>query len=188
MRLFCGSALLLTILAATAPVSSIATAGESKAKSWGLNDEEAAVVEGKVVDLLCELSGDCPTDCGNGDRQLGALTNDDRLIAISKNGQPAFNGAVSDLLPYCGKVVEMDGLFTGQGSARVYQVQLIREKGAADWSKANLWTEIRAHSQPPLLPGDGPWFRRDPRVLERIERDGYLGLGKETDAEFIAEW
>ena len=46
--------------------------------------------------------------------QLGIVREGDgALVLVSKNGQPAFNGAVTDLLPYCGKEVEVDGLLTG---------------------------------------------------------------------------
>ena len=39
-------------------------AAGSKAKSWNLQGQENALFEGKVVDALCALTGDCPTDCG----------------------------------------------------------------------------------------------------------------------------
>ncbi|MCB2011887.1 MAG: hypothetical protein KDF64_15045 [Geminicoccaceae bacterium] len=162
--------------------------GESNARSWGLSEEQPAVIRGRVVDIFCEIAGECPDDCGGGGRQLGLLTEDGRLVAVAKNGQPLFNGAIADLLPYCGVDVEADGLMTGNGTTRYFQVQLIREQGASRWNKATLWTEMRARSEPPLIPGEGPWFRRDPRILGRIERDGYLGLGKEVDDTFIAEW
>ena len=162
--------------------------GESNARSWGLSEEQPAIIRGRVVDIFCEIAGECPDDCGGGGRQLGLLTEDGRLVAVAKNGQPLFNGAIADLLPYCGVDVEADGLMTGNGTTRYFQVQLIREQGASRWNKATLWTEMRARSEPPLIPGEGPWFRRDPRILGRIERDGYLGLGKEVDDTFIAEW
>ena len=180
---------LMLALAGTAPAAdSTAADAESQAKPWGLSEEQPARIDGQVVDILCKLSGDCPETCGNGARPLGILQEDGTLVLVSKNGQPAFTGAAVDLAPYCGKPIEADGLLTGHGGVQVYQVQLVREPGAADWSKANRWTKARAKAEPPLRKGKGPWFRRDPRVLERIERDGYLGLGLEEDARFIAEW
>ena len=163
-------------------------AEESRAKPWGLSEEEPARIDGRVVDVLCELTGDCPDACGGGARQLGLLKPDASLVLVAKNGQPAFSGAAVDLAPYCGLAVEADGLMTGHSGQRFYQVQFIREAGAVEWSKADRWTKARAASDPPLREGKGPWFRRDPRVLERIERDGYLGLGLEEDARFIADW
>lgn len=164
----------------------------SQAKSWGLLGEEPARFEARVVDILCELTGDCPADCGGGDRQLGLVrTADDVLVLASKNGQPAFNGAVADLLPHCGAVIGVDGLLVGDAeitplNAKVFQVQFIRAEGGA-WEKADRWTDVWAAENPDAT-GDGPWFRRDPRVTERIERDGYLGLGEEADAAFIKEF
>ena len=36
------------------------------AEEWGIEFEEKARFEAKVVDILCELSGDCPDNCGGG--------------------------------------------------------------------------------------------------------------------------
>jgi hypothetical protein len=163
----------------------------SQAESWGLLGEEKARFAGTVVDILCELTGDCPANCGGGTRQLGILREaDDRLILVSKNGQPAFNGAVADLLPHCGDRIEVDGLLVGDATitptdAKFFQVQRIRGAGG-DWQKANRWTKVWAEKHPDAK-GEGPWFRRDPRVLRQIEEEGYLGLGPAADAKFIAE-
>ncbi|MEL7126991.1 MAG: hypothetical protein AAGK30_12190, partial [Pseudomonadota bacterium] len=42
----------------------------SEARSWNLYAEVPAKFEAKVVDLVCEFTGDCPADCGAGKRQL----------------------------------------------------------------------------------------------------------------------
>jgi hypothetical protein len=42
----------------------------SQAKTWNLYAEQPARFEAKVVDLLCDLTGDCPDNCGEGTRQL----------------------------------------------------------------------------------------------------------------------
>lgn len=166
-----------------------AGAQESQAKSWNLANEQMVVFQGQVVDILCELSGDCPDNCGDGSRQLGILRDDDVLVLAGKNGQPNFAGAVRDLLPYCGKQVDVDGLMTGQeGGHRFFQVQLVREAGQGEWQKANLYTEKWAEAFPEEAGAEGPWFRKDPRVVSRIEESGYLGLGHEADEEFIEEW
>ena len=127
---------------------SLANAAESKARSWGVENEEMARFEAKVVDLLCELSGDCPANCGQGRRQMGLLKTDGKLLIVAKNGQPIFSGAAEDLLPYCGKQVEVDGLLTGHGPTRVYQIQFIKEVGAEKFSKTNRWSKSWAQPLP----------------------------------------
>lgn len=162
----------------------------SEAASWNLYAEQPARFEAKVVDILCEITADCPADCGAGKRQLGLLrAADNALVYPNKNGQPVFSGAASDLLPYCGKMVEVDGLMLTDpdiGAANIYQLQKIRAVGAADWVKANKWTKDWQAANPDNK-GKDPWFRRDPRVNARIAASGYLGLGLDVDAAFIAE-
>ncbi|MEP3274789.1 MAG: hypothetical protein ABJN26_00660 [Stappiaceae bacterium] len=162
----------------------------SQAKEWGLTEEEKALFSGKVVDILCELSGDCPDSCGNGLRQLGIVREaDNQLITVLKNSQAAFNGAADDLLPYCNKAVEVDGLLIGdleEVTAKYYMVQFIRNQGDADWNKTNLWTKEWARKNPGHE-GKGPWFRRDPRVAAQIEARGHFGLGHDADQKYLEE-
>ncbi len=162
----------------------------SEARSWNLYAEIPATFEAKVVDILCELTGDCSDNCGDGRRQLGLLrTADDALVFPNKNAQTAFNGAVADLLPFCGQMVEVDGLILDDpdlGAQNIYLVQTIRLAGAPEWTPANQWTEAWAAANPDA-DGPGPWFRRDPRVLAEIAREGYFGLGLERDEELKAE-
>lgn len=186
----------LSALVAAVILSTTAHAGTfsegSNAKEWGLFGEETATFSGKVVDILCELSGDCADNCGDGTRQLGIVrAADNVLVPVLKNRQSSFNGAVTDLLPYCNKMVDVDGLLVGdeeQTAAKLYMVQFIREAGAAEWSKTSLWTKKWNADNPDKKAIKGPWFRKDDRVLRQIEKDGYLGLGKEADEQFIAEW
>lgn len=163
----------------------------SEAKSWNLFAEQPARFEAKVVDILCELSGDCPDNCGEGKRQLGLLrAADGVLVYPNKNSQAAFTGAALELAPYCHADVEVDGLMIEDpdlGAKNVYLIQKIRNVGDADWVKANTWTKKWAAAHPEAK-GKGPWFRRDPRVKAKIEANGYLGLGLETDEKFIDEW
>lgn len=164
--------------------------GGSKAKEWGLSEEELATFSGKVVDVLCELSGDCPDNCGDGKRNLGIVRDaDGKLVMVLKNGQAAFNGATDDLLPYCNRQVDVDGLLIAdpeEFGAKFYMVQYIRENGATEWNKARLWTAAWKKRNPEAV-GKGPWFRRDPRVRAQIEKDGYFGLGAETDEAYRKE-
>ena len=177
-------------LAVTTPGIAQEFAEGSQANSWGLLGEEQARFSGKVVDMLCELSGDCADNCGGGTRQLGIVrTKDNALVPVLKNGQPLFNGAIPDLLPYCGQTVEVDGLLIGDETAKgakFYQIQLIRREGETDWQKTELWTKKWAEEHPDLA-GEGEWFRKDPAIAKQIQADGYLGLGKEADEKYIKE-
>ncbi len=162
----------------------------SEAKTWNLYAEIPARFEAKVVDMLCEITGDCPDNCGGGKRQLGLLrAADNVLVYPNKNSQPAFTGAAEELLPFCGQNVEVDGLMLDDpdlGAMNVYLVQLIRKVGDGEWTKANQWTKRWAEKHPEAE-GKGPWFRRDPRVLAEIEEEGYFGFGPERDAEIKEE-
>ncbi|WP_299676511.1 hypothetical protein [uncultured Roseobacter sp.] len=161
----------------------------SEARSWNLYAEVPARFEAKVVDVLCELSGDCPDNCGDGARQLGLIrTADDVMVLPMKNSQPAFTGAVAELAPFCGQVIEVDGLMIEDedlNARNIYLVQRIKA-GEADWIKANTWTKKWAEAHPEAA-GKGPWFRRDPRIKEVIASEGYLGLGLEADATYAEE-
>jgi len=185
--------LAISLLATPALAEGDFSAG-SQAKSWGLLGEELARFEGRVTDALCQLTGDCPADCGAGMRQMGVLRAADGVFLLAtKNGQPAFTGATVDLAPYCGKDVEVDGLLVGDrdvtpglGGAKLLQVQTVRVLGEDTVNKTNLWTE-RWTEQNPDVGGEGPWFRRDPQVQGQIEAHGRLGLGAEADQKYVEE-
>lgn len=184
----------LSVLGALA-IASSATAQDfsanSEARSWNLGGEQKARFEAKVVDVLCELTGDCPAACGEGKRQMGLVRSaDDVLVLVTKNSQPAFSGAAEELAPFCGQTVEVDGLLIDQVDPTVkniYQIQKIRKAGDAEWTKANSWTKKWAEAHPEAK-GKGPWFRRDPRINGLIEENGYLGLGLEVDKVFLEDW
>jgi hypothetical protein len=147
------------------------------AESWGLPNEKAAMIAGKVVDVLCVLSGDCPKGCGGGQRQLGILTSDGRLVLAMKNADP-FAGAARDLLPHCGRSVTADGLFATNEGVTVFALQRLKPKGK-DWIAANGFA--RAWAKARGLAADDPkveeWFRHDHGVAKMIAKDGKLGLG-----------
>ncbi len=165
-------------------------AAGSQAKSWNLYAEAPARFDATVVDLLCEMTGDCPADCGGGTRQLALLrTADNALVFALKNNQPAFTGAANELQPFCGKAVEVDGLMITDpdiGAQNVFLVQTIREVGATDWVKANRWTKDWAAAHPEAA-GPDPWYDRDPRVQAEIATNGYFGLGLEQDAAILKD-
>lgn len=161
----------------------------SEAKSWNLYGEIPARFEAKVVDVLCELTGDCPAECGAGARQLGLVRSVDNVMVLAmKNSQAAFTGAAEELAPFCNQVIEVDGLLIEDedvGASNIYLVQRIKS-GDADWIKANSWTKKWAAKYPEAK-GKGPWFRRDPRIKDVIASEGYLGLGLEADAAYAEE-
>lgn len=181
---------LIALLCAPALAHAQDFSAGSTAKSWNLYGEKPARFEARVVDLLCELTGDCPADCGAGFRQMGLKrTADDVLVIALKNSQAAFSGAAVDLALYCNQIVEVDGLMIEDPelmARNLYQVQKVRVDGG-DWVKANKFTKVWAQENPEAK-GKGAWFRRDPRIKALIAEQGYLGLGPETDQAFIKEW
>lgn len=191
MRKFLISLGLSSLMAFQVGAASAADFSEgSNAKEFGFIDEAKATFSGKVVDIMCELQGECDQQCGGGERLLGIVRDSDNvLVPVLKNAQLAFNGPMDDLAPYCNKAVDVDGLLLGDAELygnRFYMVQFIREAGAAEWNKANQWTKAWKARNPEAT-GKGPWFRRDPRVLKQIEANGYFGLGKEADEAYFAE-
>lgn len=161
----------------------------STAASWGLSGERPARFAARVTDAVCALTGDCPADCGAGLRQMVMIREADGVMVLAmKNTQPIFTGATVDLAPWCGQTVTVDGLMVGEPEqtrgARLMQVQTVTPTGA-EAVKTNRWLAEWAAQNPEA--GGAEWFRSDPRILERIARTGYLGLGPETDADFIRE-
>ena len=82
------AALLIGLLAGSASAEGEFAEG-SQVDGWkNLQGRENALFKAKVVDIVCELSGDCPADCGAGARQLGLLREaDGRLLLAAKNAQ-----------------------------------------------------------------------------------------------------
>ncbi|PWR02218.1 hypothetical protein DKT77_13215 [Meridianimarinicoccus roseus] len=182
---------MLAALLAAGPLGAQDFSAGSEARSWNLYAEQPARFEARVVDMLCAVTGDCPENCGAGRRQIGLLrAADGVLVYPNKNAQPIFTGAAVDLLPFCGADVEVDGLMLDDpdiGARNIYLVQRVRRLDGGEWVNAQSWTEDWA-ARNPDADGEGPWFRRDPRVGALIEKDGYLGLGPEVDAAFIEDW
>lgn len=190
-------ALLLAFSALAAPA--LAQDGEgpysanSEAKSWSLFGEEKARFEAKVTDALCALTGDCPADCGAGERPMAVIRKDDnKMLLVNKSGAPNFTAANYRLSEFCNQDVEVDGLLVGDPDltpgigAKVYQVQLIRAIGSEEWLKTNLYTKQWAERYPEAK-GKGPWFKRDPNVKAEIEKNGYFGLGLDADKAWLEE-
>ena len=158
-----GMIFIVALLAAGPALAQQDFSAGSEAKPWNLFGEEKARFEGRVVDALCALTGDCPVDCGAGARQMGILrAADGAFVLAAKNGQPVFTGATFDLAAFCGQEVEVDGLLVGDAGitpdlgAKLYQVQTIRVLGEDTVHKANLWTEDW-EGRFPEAGGEGPW-------------------------------
>ena len=149
-------------------------------KSWGLIGEEIVRFDARVVDVLCELTGDCPAGCGGGERQLGLVTGDGTLILAFKNVVP-FAGAAGELIEFCGKLVTADGLFANNRGHRIFALQFVREAPDGKWRAANRWINKWAadNGVDAKSKAAKQWFRNDPRVRALIGAQGVTGLGPE---------
>jgi hypothetical protein len=156
------------------------------AEEWGLPNEKTARFEAKVVDILCELTGDCPADCGAGKRQLGLVDDAGKLTLPLKN-QALFSGASAELIDFCGKRVIADGLFTTNRGYTIFALQFVREAPKGKWRRANRFLGKWAESNG--LPSDSPkaksWYKHDKRIKDIIAAQGKLGLGPEADKRLL---
>ncbi len=161
---------LRTAVAAAAALALLAGQAQA-ADPWGLEHEKPLEVKGKVVDLLCELTGDCPAGCGGGARQLGIVTAEGRLLPAAK-GNVFFAGAVPDLVPLCGREVHADGLLLENPAMPLYFVQYLKAGPGDAFAPADAflgqWTARHGPAE--------EWWRADPAVRAKIARDGVLGI------------
>ncbi len=171
---------------AAAVVIALGATGARAAEKWGLPDEEVVRFEAKVVDIACELTGDCPANCGGGKRQLGLIDAQGKLILPLKNATP-FSGAVAELIDFCAKQIIADALFSTNTGYKVFVLQFVREATKGKWRRANRFVPKWAEDNG--LAADGKearrWFAHDPRVKALIEEQGALGLGPEADREYF---
>jgi len=175
------------ILSTIVLMAALAVTGTAQAaQSWGLPNEEEVRFEATVVDMLCELTGDCPAECGAGKRQLGLLMDDGKLILPLKN-QVAFAGAVDELVDFCGKRVVVDGLFSTNRGHKIFALQFVREAPDGKWQRANRFQPnwAAANGVDPKSKAAQQWFRNDPRVKKLIKEQGKLGLGPEADKKYL---
>ena len=145
----------------------------SAAEEWGIEGEKKARFEAKVVDILCELSGDCPADCGAGKRQLGLLKDDGTLVLVAKNFD-IFAGATADLKGFCGKRIVADGLLIKTPHMTLFALQFKRLAPDGKWSRANSFT--KEWSKANGGKDGGQWFRNDRAVKDLIKTDGVFGI------------
>ncbi len=143
------------------------------AEGWGIEHEKETRVEAKVVDLLCEVTGDCTENCGGGKRQLGLLFDDGRLVPVVKNFD-IFAGAVDDLQPFCGKRITADGLMISNPKMPLFALQFKREAPDGKWSRANWfgknWSKANGGKKA------ASWYKHDERVLKVLAEDGVYGV------------
>jgi hypothetical protein len=158
------------------------------AEEWGLPDEKIARFEAKVVDVLCELTGDCPKDCGGGKRQLGLVDGKGKLILPLKNSV-IFAGVTDELIGFCGKQVIADGLFATNRGYTVFALQFVRQAPDGKWRRANRFLPkwAKKNGVAPNSKKAERWFENDPRVNALIAKDGKLGLGPKADKEYLSK-
>ena len=165
-----------TIIIGTA-LSVAITGAAYAAEGWGIAHEKVTRTEAKVVDLLCEITGNCVPNCGNGKRQFGLLLDNGTLVPVVKNNDP-FAGAQEDLKPFCGKRIVADGLMISNPKMHMFQLQFLRAapkgKPKGKWSGAKWFTRNWAKANPGKK--GNQWFRHDPTVKRLIAKDGVLGI------------
>lgn len=161
----------LFLLAGMAAGLAGSTVAARAADSWGLANEKVATFRAKVVDALCGVTGDCPKDCGAGRRQMALLTQDGTL-RLAVKGAFDFAGPVTDLVPYCGREIEVDGLLIEDPRIPMMFVQQVRVNPGDPWIPADSfgreWSAKHGDNQ--------DWVRKDPTVREIIAKDGVFGV------------
>ena len=114
---------------------------------------------------------------------------DNVLVNVQKNDQALFSGGATDLLPFCGQDVDVDGLLLTDdsvGAINMYLVQFIRPTQTEEWTAAKAWTDAWEAAHPDWA-GSGRWYRRAGNILAHLQTTGYFGLGLERDEEIKAE-
>ena len=143
------------------------------ASNWGIDYEKKTRVEAKVVDLLCEVTGNCVARCGGGKRQLGLLFDNGKLVPVVKNQEP-FAGATNDLIKFCGKRIVADGLMISNPKMPLFALQFKRLAPDGKWSRANQfgkdWSKAHGGRK------SGQWFREDERIKKIINDQGIFGI------------
>ncbi len=154
-------------------------------ENWPITGAEKNQFSGEVVDVLCELNGNCIDQCGEGKRQLAIKTKNNKLgtVLVAKN-LTNYSGAADELWQFCGQQVELNGLFTEHRGVRFFQVQNLRASGG-EWQRANNFLNAWAaqSGKPPQQAIN--WQEHDERVKAIIERDGRLGLGTAADEAYF---
>ncbi|MCX8505415.1 MAG: hypothetical protein ORN98_02220 [Alphaproteobacteria bacterium] len=172
-----GSGFLALGLVFALAVGFCAMRGAGAAELLGVTDEKPLQIKGKVVDIACNLTSQCPPHCGEGKRQLGLVTDQGVLYLVAKSSA-IFAGAVTDLLPFCDQQIEIDGSTTTQFGATLLYVQRLRLVGSEAWLDSENFTKDWAKTNK-LAPHDmklAEWYRQDKTVAAAIKARGRLGV------------
>jgi hypothetical protein len=159
------------LLIAAALALPFAAPSARAADEMGTPYEKTFETSGMIVDLVCDLTGSCPANCGAGKRQLGVKLADGSLLPIVK-GATIFANGVETILPYCGKTIILDGLLVENPKMRVYDAQRIKENAAAPWRSTE---DFEVQFQLKYGKTD-EWYRKEPRVAAEIAETGKLGI------------
>lgn len=156
----------LAALLAGIPVTPALTA-----EAWNIPHETATILRGRVVDALCHLKGRCTPDCGGGKRQLGLTLANGTFRLVAKSNID-FAGSVRDLIGYCGREIEADGLLIENPAVTLFFVQAVREGPSQPWIPAERFKadwEARNGKA-------AEWWRADPDANRIIAEDGPYGI------------
>ncbi len=157
------------------------TPAAKAAEEWGIDGEAKARFEAKVVDIACELSGNCPAACGGGKRQLGLLRDDGTLLLVAKNND-IFAGGTADLIGFCGQRIIADGLMIKTPHMPLFALQFKRAAPDGKWSRADSF--IKAWSKAHGGKDGSEWFREDAAIKAEIAANGVFGIpGLKPDKE-----
>lgn len=170
----------LFILATTILSACATPVGE--VQKWGISGAEVGELSGEVVDVLCEVSGNCADQCGAGTRQLGIKT-EQGMVLIAKDLN-LYTGAAEELWPLCNQPLVVNGQFTESLNTRFFQIQNVR-KPDGPWMRTTKFLETWAAANGESLAVAKDWYRHDKRVNTIIEKDGRLGLGQEADKAYF---
>jgi hypothetical protein len=152
-------------------VVAFAPAPALAAEAWNIPHEKPAVLKGRVTDALCHLKRRCAPDCGGGKRQLGLVLADGTFRLVAKSNVD-FAGAIDDLIGYCGREIEADGLLIENPAVTLFFVQGIRTDPSAPFTPAE-----RFKTQWEARHGKAEeWWRADPEANRLIAEDGPLGI------------
>ena len=162
-----------TIIAVMAAVLVLGPGVARAADEWGIENEKVMRFEAKVVDILCELTGDCPANCGDGKRQLGLLMDNGVLVLAAKNFDP-FAGTVTDLIDFCGKGIVADGLAVNNPQMPIFALQFKRLGSDGKWSRANWFSKEWGKTHAGV--NASRWFRHDGTVKQLIDDQGVFGI------------
>jgi hypothetical protein len=147
------------------------------ADKLGIPGEEEVTTQGKVVDVSCELTRDCPAQCGAGKHQLGVKTPEGKILLAAKNAVN-FMGSTRDLLAFCGKDIWVDGVTTNNFGTKLLMVQRYKASEKAEWRDANQsiieWAKAN-HVKPDSEQAEN-WMRNDRLVKAAVAKKGRAGV------------